>query len=50
MPETENKKKNLQSMDEKEKLVKEVKKIIERTEEQNMALGKIIKDENINYK
>ncbi len=44
MPEKENKssKKKLHSNNEKEKLVKEVKKIIERTEEQNRAIEKIL--------
>ena len=41
MPEIKNKIK-LHSKDEKDKLVKEMKKIIERTEEQNRALGKIL--------
>ncbi len=41
MFEKKNKKKP-QSMNEKQKLVNEVKKIIERTKEQNRALGKIL--------
>ena len=40
MPEKQNITKN--AMKEKEKLVKEVKKIIERTEEQNKAIEKIL--------
>lgn len=43
MPQTENKrkKKKFRPLDEKEKLVKEVAKIIERTEVENRAIEKI---------
>jgi len=52
MPERrkENIKNNKLTKEDKAKILAEIKNIIKKADEQNRALGKIINDENINYK
>jgi len=46
----ENIKNNKLTKENKAQLLAEIKNIIKKADEQNRALGKIINDENINYK
>jgi len=46
----ENIKNNKLTKEDKAKILAEIKNIIKKADEQNRALGKIINDENINYK
>jgi len=52
MPERrkENIKNNKLTKEDKAKILAEIKNIIKKADEQNRALGKIINDENTNYK